>query len=558
MKENRLKFKKTLDMVFDRANACCDRGDYLSALSSLLNELDMRPDNAEICAHLADIYTELGLFENGVAMWFRYLLRAKENSYWEGFNGLGACYYFLENKYMAGYYFNEQLTYREEIDGVYAEVMEEYLEELNQSEKPKFSLVKEKTREDIDGEIFQRACSFSNEQDCEKALEVLEEIDNSSPILGKVFLEKACIYLNKGDFALSYKNIQECLQSGYRDITAIALAIDLSSAMALGDEKKFKQYLLDYEPSCYEDKYRKLNSLCDYGYYDKALDVANELLAENKNDANTSYVKAFLLYNKGDYKGAEKYFKNAYLLSYSYPSLYYLKIAQSAVDGNLLYKELKIEFSVPENVSSENTKILKSFIDGEKTLVEYTNRQLLELADWCFSTKDDNLQFSLGWIYIRSGDEKLQRKIKEQLVNPAISDSVKQSLVSIFCDFTDLKSIKVVYENFFMNLKFNRPNFKDENKELFKKAYAKAFGRLSVLNLEKFYRLSIGASELQNELISTGKIDEVKSISALACAIYFYSGLNVFASNEAVYEIFGAKKEDVIQIIKYTENKDEN
>ena len=109
-----------------------------------------------------------------------------------------------------------------------------------------------------------------------------------------------------------------------------------------------------------------------------------------------------------------------------------------------------------------------------------------------------------------------------------------------------------------MNLKFNRPNFKDENKELFRKAYAKAFGRLSVLNLEKFYRLSIGAAELQNELISAGKIGEVKSISALACAMYFYSGLNVFVSSEAVYEIFGAKKEDVIQIIKYTENKDEN
>jgi hypothetical protein len=265
-----------------------------------------------------------------------------------------------------------------------------------------------------------------------------------------------------------------------------------------------------------------------------------------------------LLYNKGDYRGAEKCFKNAYLLSYSYPSLYYLKVAQSAVDGNLLYKELKIEFSVPEIVAKENTEVLKSFIDGSKTLAEFSNKQLLELADWCFSSKDDNLQFSLGWIFIRSGDEELQQKIKEQLVNPAISDSVKQSLVSIFCDFTELKSVKVVYENFFMTLKFNRPDFKDENKELFKKAYAKAFGRLSVLNLEKFYRLSIGASELQCELITTGKIGEVKSISALACAMYFYSGLNVFVSSDAVYEVFGAKKEDVIQIIKFTEKNDEN
>ena len=142
------------------------------------------------------------------------------------------------------------------------------------------------------------------------------------------------------------------------------------------------------------------NSICDYGYYDVALTVANELLAENKNDANTSYVKGFLLYNKGDYKGAETCFKNAYLLSYSYPSLYYLKVAQSAVDGKLLYKELKIEFSVPEKVSKENTDILKGFIDGEKTLVEYTNNQLLELADWCFS-KDGRQGSFFCRLYIR-------------------------------------------------------------------------------------------------------------------------------------------------------------
>ncbi|MBR2384346.1 MAG: hypothetical protein IKA99_01920 [Clostridia bacterium] len=553
MKNNRLKFKKTLDMVFDRANEYCDKGDYVSALSSLLNEMEQRPDNAEICAHIADIYTELGLFENGVSMWFKYLLRAKENSYWEGFNGLGACFYFLENKYMAGYYFNEQLMRREEIDGVYAEILEEYLEELNALDKPKFSIVKDKTVEELDEEVLLRATSFSNEQNYDKALEILDQIGEESPLFGKSLFEKACIYLNKGEFEPSYANIKTCLDSGYKDVTAISLAIDLSSAMGLDSANEFKKILLDYKPTCDEDKYRKLTSLCDYAFFDEALKVANELLETNANDANTSYVKGFLLYNKGDYKGAEKCFKRAYLLSYSYPSLYYLKIAQSAVDGKPLYNELKIEFSVMESYSKEKTDFIKSVINGEKTLADYSDRELLELADWCFSTKDDNLQFSLGWLFIRSGDKLLQRKIKEELVNPATSDAVKQSLISIFCDSTDEAKVKVVYENFFITLKFNRPNFKEDNKETFKKAYAKAFGRLSVLNLEKIYRLSIGALELQEELISAGKIDEVKGISALATAMYFYSGLNVFANSDTAYEIFGAKKEDVIKIIKMTE-----
>ena len=72
------------------------------------------------------------------------------------------------------------------------------------------------------------------------------------------------------------------------------------------------------------------------------------------------------------------------------------------------------------------------------------------------------------------------------------------------------------------------------------------------------YRLSIGAAELQKELITAGEIYTVKSISALACAMYFYSGLNIFETNDSAYEVFGAKKEDVVKIIKLTEKKDED
>ncbi|MBR2336857.1 MAG: hypothetical protein IKA61_02805 [Clostridia bacterium] len=553
-----MKYKKTLDMVCERANLCCERGDYLSALSSLLNEMELRPDCADVCAHLADIYTELGIYENAISMWFRFLLRAKEGLYWEGYNGLGASFYFLGNKYMAGYYFNEQLMKNEEIDGVYADVLEEFIEGLDNNGESGFSIVKEKTSEDVGEEIIQGALLYADEQNCEKALELLSSIEDSNPKFGEASFEKACLYLNSGDFERAYACVQTSLKSGFAQLSAISLAIDLASATGDSQADEYKEMLLKYQPIDDEDKYKKLIALCDYSLFDEALSVANQLLNDNVNDANTSYIKGFLLYNKGDFEGAERCFKNAYLLSYSYPSLYYLKVAQRAVDGKPLYKELEFKFSVPDKVNEENTDILKGFISGDKTLAEFSDSQLLELADWCFSTKDENLQFSLGWVYVRSGDEVLTRKIKEELVNPSVSDSVKQSLVSIMCDLTKDLSVKVVYENFFINLKFNRPELKDENKELFKKAYAKAFGRLSVLNLEKMYRLSIGASELQKELISAGKIDCVKSISALSCAMYFYSGLNVFQSNESAYEVFGAKKEDVISIIKLTEIKDEN
>ena len=136
--DNVIKFRKPLDKVFDKANDKCDQGDYLFALSSLLNEMEQRPENAEICAHVADIYTELGLYENAVLTWFKYLLRARREDYWEAYNGLGANYYFLEENYLASYYFSEQLKITEEVCGVYAEVLEEFLDEFGEDKKPTY------------------------------------------------------------------------------------------------------------------------------------------------------------------------------------------------------------------------------------------------------------------------------------------------------------------------------------------------------------------------------------------------------------------------------------
>ena len=66
MSKKIIRFNKSLSKVFDKANDKCDEGEYLFALSSLLNEMELRTENAEICAHVADIYTELGLYENAI------------------------------------------------------------------------------------------------------------------------------------------------------------------------------------------------------------------------------------------------------------------------------------------------------------------------------------------------------------------------------------------------------------------------------------------------------------------------------------------------------------
>ena len=109
MSKTLIKYKRNLQKVYERASGNRKEGDYLSALSSLLHEAEKNTKNYEVCSKIAQIYTDLGLYENAVIFWFKFMIRANKKSWYEGYNGLGANYYFIGDKSMAGHYFSKQV-----------------------------------------------------------------------------------------------------------------------------------------------------------------------------------------------------------------------------------------------------------------------------------------------------------------------------------------------------------------------------------------------------------------------------------------------------------------
>ena len=97
MAEKILKFKKSDKSKYERANRRCDDGDYVGALSSLLYTSESEPKNVEVLCHIADVYTELGLYENAIVFWFKFLSKCRKSDMIDGYNGLGANYFFLDD-----------------------------------------------------------------------------------------------------------------------------------------------------------------------------------------------------------------------------------------------------------------------------------------------------------------------------------------------------------------------------------------------------------------------------------------------------------------------------
>ena len=545
---------KSLEKVFERADEKCDRGEFLSALSSLLSIHFEKPDNVAVIAHLADIYAELGIYENAVVLWFKYLLRANKKDYWEAYNGLGANFFFLERFNLAGYYFNEQLRERDDPSSVYEDVLEEYVEKLNEdSGKRRFTVVKDKTEDEKAEEIINRARNLNGISDNDLAIQLLSQIDEKSSKYGEALYEIGVSYLFKGDLDKAIEHVERGLNCGYSSVNAISVMIDLDRSSGGKNQEKYLKMLDEYEPIDDDDKYKKLTALCEYENFALAEVLADELLTLNPYDSNTAFVKGFLRYNNGDYSGAENYFKTAYLLSVSYQAKYYLKIAQMAKDGDPPYLKLKVAFKIPSSDADKKRKAVENLVNGQVDFTTVDDDELLDLTEWCLSSGEENLQFALCYMLVLTGDKKYINKVKEFLVNPSVSDIVKQGVISVICDCTHESKVKVVYDNLFSVIRFNRPDFGEDSGRVFKKAYSKAIGRLSALNLPKLHRLSDGAIGIFSELTAIGKVSEVTDVSALACAMYIYSGLNVFKNQKSAYVFFDTTKGEVNKILSLIE-----
>ena len=123
--------KENYDLAIDKLyNKKIEGNDLLGALS-LVDKLEkLQGLDAKVHVTRATIYYKMGLYEESIDNWFKYLSVCNENQRVRGYNGLGACFYKLDDKSLAGYYFNEQLKTKDKTIYEYNSVGAEFFDEL--------------------------------------------------------------------------------------------------------------------------------------------------------------------------------------------------------------------------------------------------------------------------------------------------------------------------------------------------------------------------------------------------------------------------------------------
>ena len=81
MKEKVIKFTRDADKISDLAYSRRDREDYVGALSVLHYE-SLKAKDPEIIAQIADVYTQMNMFESAITYWYKYLKYSPESNYY--------------------------------------------------------------------------------------------------------------------------------------------------------------------------------------------------------------------------------------------------------------------------------------------------------------------------------------------------------------------------------------------------------------------------------------------------------------------------------------------
>ena len=123
--------KENYDFALNKLyNKKIESNDLLGALSIVDKMCNMYGADRQLYLNYATIYYKMGLYEESAKNWFKFLSVCKEKHRARAYNGLGACFYKLDDKSLAGYYFNEQLKTKDKTIYEYNSVGAEFFDEL--------------------------------------------------------------------------------------------------------------------------------------------------------------------------------------------------------------------------------------------------------------------------------------------------------------------------------------------------------------------------------------------------------------------------------------------
>ena len=529
--------------------------DYDGCISALKKCIQMGYNTFDVYEKLAKTYYKVGMYEEAVNYWFLYLSICPKNNKIYAYNGLGACFYKLNQKTIAGIYFTEQLKIDKSAILEYNEIGAKVFDEITDY-KSNFYLAYPYNKADFT-ELFNQVSLMIKAGLYLEAIDELEVIPKDSKYYFDALMQKSICKYFVGNIKGSLKDIDDAVKLQPNNTVALCNAISLFNGTNNTEKvNEFLNLLLKTDNYANDENIVKtIMIFCELKCYEKAEFFAKNYLRKNPYDLIILFLYGITKYNLNKFDDAINVFSKCYRINESYINLYYLKLAEKAKIEYSNGKEIKSLVYTFDVQDTEKTKITKKVnkLISKESLTNNDLDEVINLFLYAVDAKHFELQSSIITILAKTNLNKLFDFIKSMLLNINVYDRIKSGIVSLIVSEGFVGEIDAVFANTLKRLKFNEALFVKDGCKVFTEAYSVCVGRIVALE-EDFTCITDVANELYTLIKDTKYLENIIDVKSLGAVIFEYSKIKTIKNRREFAKFFNANLKTIKEYKQIFEN----
>ena len=548
--EKVLQFTNGIDRYLSLADKKVQEGDLFGALG-FLYAAESKGGAPDVWQDIADVFSEMGLYELSNRYWFKYLSAVPKEKSGIALEELAINYFYMENLFVSSYYFHRKVLIDGYIsqDGLGEDIIDFFSDNFNL--KKQFRIVYPFDKADYSNELSGAKRALCN-GDYRTAIKLYSSIPEGCRQFKEASNELSVVYFLTGEVDKAIDISRKALETEGKS-TSILCNLSSMYKYKKNDDKSAYYYreaksIFDGDK---EGLYKLATCSLEQGDTESAIEYLEKVCKDRPYDQNMNYLYALALANARKMDLALSVMKKALLVTPDNVVIkYYVDLFSSILDGQVFDDLFPLEYisDLPQKERQKRSRKIDALFVMEtgKVIDKLNDQKVLDTVLWGLEHAGEKTAKKCVFILTQINTPKANAVLREKLIDTEISDEVKRAILYVWIMIGNLKKINVQIRGFFMEIKPRElPCKKDPDGMLFYSAYALCLSRLIFSESSEFDKIAFATDKVYKKLKDKQNLIRMEK-ETVASLIVSLSKLDKIKSDKDICSLFSANYKDYI------------
>ena len=538
------------DRLISIAADCIGEHNYIAALKMLNKNAVLNGNDEDSYMLYAEAFDDMCLYEKCINGWFKYIDYAGEGAdLAEAYEGIAISFMNMGMDSFAAFYYNKLLI--ETDSELTAENRRDIIESFIKNEEPALRFAYPPQLADYSKEI-ESGMEFMRKNEYDSAVAEFAKVGegNEKYLSARNYIAMCNVICDRNEQAE-----EECLSILRRDpdnVQALTTLAAVKSQQHKSDEaRNLAVRLLQINPDDGEEIYKIATVCCENGMHSEAYAQFSRLDERFAYDSTLLYFKAVAAYNSGRITESLSVFDTLLTI---YPNAitadyWHCAVLEESKKPPEERRTLEYFYRLPKDECEANITFLSAF----NRLGDAQAKKFCKETDvggavhWCLDEGDGHASYELKLLGALSAVKAgLDDAVRDILLDAFLQDGIKLEVLGALVQKNAEGEYGIVVCNLYKRVTIVPLKVGRYKKKTFLRAYALVFSRFAMLEAEYPFMLCASAEKLYAKLEEEGRLDDCRSVPALAAAIFSFSEIKESGlSSEQLCSFFGANEEKV-------------